>query len=188
MVWYIAACMGKQVVWNIFCKMPTHDHARMSAKEMNFDPVVPNSGCILKRDKDKLKEDISEYIDMMAEKTKDGDGCIESDLVETMFDLFKSAFVKAARSSSRYTSHPNSQAAAINEPIAIDHTAVRRVMTKIGQAVVNAMGDSDRCIPKAKVAELKQKINNLLDHPPPISPSQAMASYRKFVESKYARQ
>ncbi len=167
-----------------FRAMPAHNHARKSSKELSLDPSVPQSGCIMRRDTPKLKQDIADYVDIMAKKTRDGDGCIQSDLLENMYELFKSAFVSAARRSSNFTIQHGDKVE--SEPIAIEHSVVKRLMSKIGEAVIKALGDSDRCISQSKVASLKERINHLIDHPPAMPPGQALANYRKFVEAKFS--
>jgi len=124
----------------------------------------------------------------MASKTRGGNGCIEVDLVQTLLTLFQSAFSRAARSSRDFALAPRPQGVSPGEDevVAINHAAVKRLVKRIGSEVVAAIGEGD-CISKTKVADLKARTAQLIDNPPPVPPGQALAQYKKFVESKYSQ-
>jgi len=168
-----------------------HSHTQ-KRRSTDIELVQGNfsAGCILQRDVPQLKRDVLDYIDIMVAKTTGGHGCIEADLIETLLTLFQSAFTKAARSSRESVITEAAAHAAVgphHKNIAIDHMRVRRLIKKIGQKVVAALGEGG-CISEGKVMELKQIIGEMIDHPPSMPPGEAMAKYRRFVEGKYKTQ
>jgi hypothetical protein len=75
------------------------------------------------------------------------------------------------------------------QPIAIHHGLVRKFIDKLGECVTNVLGSSgnSKCIESEQVAVLKREVGKLVDSPPTAPPGEALAKYRKFMESRYSK-
>ncbi len=147
---------------------------------MDFTKPKSKIGCILESEKKELKDDLMHYIERSVKKTRNGNGCIEMDMVEHLYDLFVCAFTNAARSSARHSL----MADHTDDEIAIDHQEVKRILNKIKDKLVRSLGQGS-CISKDDVAQLKESICNLVDNPPQIPLGERMKDELKFVEAKF---
>ena len=169
----------------------SHQHPKVSNLDLNIDFEDAKSGCILKAEADQLKDDLVEVIKETVNKTPGGDGCLWTGLVGDMLRGFKQMVMSAIMHSKERVSAGIKVSENASDPafIAINHSTCGKLFKKLVDTVsstIDQQATSKNCLSAEEVEALKEKVVATVAKPPHISPGEAMAKYRQFVESKYS--